>query len=231
MDQKETPLNYKYKVLKVFSNRHDAAEYEIKLHNKFDVGVNPYFYNKCKQSSTGFDTTNINHTEETKRKMSLLKIEYYKKNEPHPNFKSNPRYGANNPMYDKSHSKETRRKISEKLKSINFGVGNKHTEETKRKMSISHKGERNGMFNGYYVYNDYKYCSLKDFSDDQCISRNALERIYKNLDRVITGRIYGKNPIIKRLGSKCDIIGKTYRECGINFIPKSTDHNKIFALR
>ena len=56
-DQKQNPHNYKYKIIRVFKTRKEATKLEIKLHEKFDVGVNDVFYNKVKQTSTGFDTT------------------------------------------------------------------------------------------------------------------------------------------------------------------------------
>lgn len=46
-------------ILEEFSTATEAIEYEKKLHEQFDVGVNPSFYNKSKQTSTGFDTTGI----------------------------------------------------------------------------------------------------------------------------------------------------------------------------
>jgi len=70
-DQKEHPQNYKYKVLKVFSTREEAMELEIKLHNKFDVGVNEHFYNRAKQTSTGFDFSGAKHSIETKTQIRL----------------------------------------------------------------------------------------------------------------------------------------------------------------
>jgi len=56
-DQKENPQNYKYKIVQIFNTHKEALAREIRLHTKFDVGVNPNFYNKAKQTSTGFDTT------------------------------------------------------------------------------------------------------------------------------------------------------------------------------
>lgn len=56
-DQKEKPQNYKYKIVKVFRTRSEAMKLEIKLHNKFNVGVNEAFYNRSKQTSTNWDTT------------------------------------------------------------------------------------------------------------------------------------------------------------------------------
>jgi hypothetical protein len=68
-------------ILFVRGTRKEVAEIEIKLHDFFDVAVNPKFANKAKAVSTGFDTTGVPHTEETKKKQSLAKI-----GEKHPLF-------------------------------------------------------------------------------------------------------------------------------------------------
>ena len=44
-------------ILGRFNTRKEAIAYEIELHNKFDVAKNEQFYNRAKQTSTGFDTT------------------------------------------------------------------------------------------------------------------------------------------------------------------------------
>ena len=54
-DQKDNPQNYKYKVVKIFEDRNLAVGFEIYLHNKFNVGINPAFYNKVKQTSINFN--------------------------------------------------------------------------------------------------------------------------------------------------------------------------------
>ena len=57
-DQAENPSHYKYKIVKIFeTSREDAIRLEVKLHDMFDVGKNPKFYNKVKQTSVGFDST------------------------------------------------------------------------------------------------------------------------------------------------------------------------------
>lgn len=89
-DQRKNPENYKYKVICVFPTSEKALCFEIRLHAKFNVGKNPKFYNKAKQTSTGFSTFGISpsketleklsrthkgrkHTEETKRKQAISK--------------------------------------------------------------------------------------------------------------------------------------------------------------
>lgn len=69
-DQKINTKAYKYKVIKIFKDRLSAAKYEMLLHDKFDVAVNPNFYNMAKHTSTGFDVTGLPKSEETKRKLS-----------------------------------------------------------------------------------------------------------------------------------------------------------------
>ena len=49
----------KKRILKVHKTRKAAVAHEIWLHNKYDVAVNPLFYNKAKQTSTKFDTTGV----------------------------------------------------------------------------------------------------------------------------------------------------------------------------
>ena len=58
-DQKQNPQNYKYKIVARFDTAKEAINMEIRLHEIFDVGRNPKFYNKAKQSSTGRDTTGM----------------------------------------------------------------------------------------------------------------------------------------------------------------------------
>ena len=57
IDQKQNPSHYKYKVIKEFSTRKEANEFEIFLHKKFDVKNHPKFINKANQTSSKFDTT------------------------------------------------------------------------------------------------------------------------------------------------------------------------------
>lgn len=54
LEQKENPQNFKYKIIKIFKTRKEAINLEILLHEKLQVDKNPLFYNKAKQTSTGF---------------------------------------------------------------------------------------------------------------------------------------------------------------------------------
>ena len=63
---------HKKRVLSVFSSRKEAVAHEVYLHNKYDVVVNPCFYNKAKQTTVAFDTTGITlvFTDSHKQKIS-----------------------------------------------------------------------------------------------------------------------------------------------------------------
>jgi hypothetical protein len=51
-------------ILKRFTNRKDAVAYEIEMHNRFDVAVNHQFWNRAKQTATGFDRSGVMISEE-----------------------------------------------------------------------------------------------------------------------------------------------------------------------
>lgn len=56
-DQKKNPDDYEYIVLGLFSIRNECMEGEMELHETYEVSSNPSFYNRAKQTSTGFNTS------------------------------------------------------------------------------------------------------------------------------------------------------------------------------
>jgi len=58
------------RILRVWDTRAEAMSHEIELHNRYDVAVNNRFYNKVKQTSTGFDNTGVTCSDLTKQKKS-----------------------------------------------------------------------------------------------------------------------------------------------------------------
>ena len=146
-EQKEKPENFKYEILKTFLDRKSAVRYEIKLHNKYDVCHNKDFYNRAKQTATGFDQTgstlNVGknnpyygktHSQETLDKMYVSK----------KRGKDHHRYGKGMPIYIKEKLREANlgRKLSEEhiQKLREARKDRTFSEETKRKISIAHKG-------------------------------------------------------------------------------------------
>lgn len=60
-------------IIKTFDTREAAMQHEIELHDKYDVAVNPKFYNKAKATSTGFTMQGVTRepfTDEHIAKMS-----------------------------------------------------------------------------------------------------------------------------------------------------------------
>ena len=101
-------------ILFVRETRQEVAEIEIKLHDFFDVAVNPQFANMAKAVSTGFDRAGVPDTEQTKSKKSKA-----------TSGKNNPmfgRIGENNPNYGVPHTEERKRKNRE------ANTGEKHSQ-------------------------------------------------------------------------------------------------------
>lgn len=157
--QRKNPELFKYKVIRIFVSKVLAINFEIKLHEKYDVGVNELFYNRSKQTSTKFDTTgrvlSPEHVEKIREANTGERNYWYgKPKEEHPAFgrvvsedtrrkmservsgELNPMFGKHgelNPMYGKTHTPKVRKKLSE----IRTGVP--LSEETKRKVSENSK--------------------------------------------------------------------------------------------
>lgn len=171
-DQKENLNNYRYKIIKKFTTREDAIELEIKLHNKFDVGINESFYNRCKQTSKGFDRTGMKTDLTNEHKLKISKANKGRKfSQKHKeNISLSRKKGYDNgsiekltedknPMYRKGHSEEARRKISKvhkgkiltqetKNKISKAKIGIERKQEDIIKMSENRKGKGAGKDNG-----------------------------------------------------------------------------------
>ena len=60
-EQRANPHHFKYKVVMICKSRRAALRVEVKLHNKFNVGLNEKFYNRAKQTSDGFNRQGTRH--------------------------------------------------------------------------------------------------------------------------------------------------------------------------
>lgn len=126
-DQKIYPERFKYKVVSVYNNSFSAIQKEVVLHNRFDVGVNPKFYNKSKQTSTKFDTTGIMLTEEQKHKV---------KNRKRGPMSEEQKAKLSKAHKGKKHSTEARIKMS------NSHKGKKLTAEHVKKIKAASTGKK-----------------------------------------------------------------------------------------
>lgn len=114
--------NFLHEVLFDGLTKEEAEQKEIELIAYYKSTNDKFGYNKANGgSSIG------KHTEETKNILSKKTKKRFE----------NP---ENNPMYGKHHTKESKKKISEKA------IGRRHSEEAKQKMSKQRTGEKNVMY-------------------------------------------------------------------------------------
>lgn len=138
-DQKKNKDNYRYKVICCFKDRKKAVIFEMKLHSLFDVGRNPNFYNRSKQTASGFDTAGISFESESSRERKRQKWLTDNPNKYRSSCgKNNPMYGTHrtgeeNPFYGRSHTEVSRANMSKAKK------GRKLTEEWKQKLKEAWK--------------------------------------------------------------------------------------------
>ena len=128
-DQKANPQNYKYKIVGTFLTAEKALEKEIRLHNKFNVGSSPHFYNKAKQTSTGFDRTGLITVKDSTGNTYSVPVD-------------DPRYLSGELTGITKGAKLTKERVQQ---IINKLLGRKHSEETKAKIkagSLLNKGKR-----------------------------------------------------------------------------------------
>jgi hypothetical protein len=131
------PENYEYTVVAYCDTAKEALDLEIYLHEYYNVGVSPRFYNKAKQTATSFSTDGIHLTEERKKRLSEVNT-------------------------GKKLSEEVKRKVGlagigrkqtahckAVLRSVH--VGSKRSEETRIKMSLA----KSPLINVYnYITNE-----------------------------------------------------------------------------
>ena len=212
-EQKVHPEKFKYKVIRYFSTRESAVEFEIILHNKFDIAKNPKFYNKSKQTSVGWDTSGYKHSAETKKKMSKSANNRSIETKINMSNAAKNRYsnGRVNPLIGRPRSKETILKMSESNK------GKVLSDYTKKLISESMLGESHHRFSGYYITPFGKYPSIPDkLFETIDIPRKRLCKYCKENIK-ITIRQYNASISLQSLGCPDDIIGKYSTDLGFIF--------------
>jgi len=137
--------NFKKEILSTWKTRELAVIEEIRLHDKFDVAKNPLFYNKSKQTNTGFDTTGTTLSEEHKAK---IRAKPFKKH-----TEESKRLISQSKMGHEV-SLTTRLKLSNSP-SATSRLGKHHTPETKRKMSIIRSGSGSGSAKKINIYDNF----------------------------------------------------------------------------
>lgn len=114
----------------VFATRQAAIADEIRLHNEHDVARNPQFYNRAKQTCTGFDTAGARYTRKPGKTLS----------ESH-------KAAIGESLRGKKQSAETSAKKSAATK------GKPKSAETCARMSIAHTGIKRAPFTAEHIAN------------------------------------------------------------------------------
>lgn len=104
--------SFKKKILRRFNDKNSAMSFEMKLHEKFSVDINPIFFNKCKSTKWGFNCTGailkgktyeeIMGVEKATKLRAIRSLASKGKNNK----------GINNPMYGRKHTDEMKTKLS-----------------------------------------------------------------------------------------------------------------------
>lgn len=194
LDQKLNPQNYRYKVVRKLYSRTKAIELEILLHHKFDVGINPKFYNRSKQTSTSWDTSGISPSEESKRK----------------NSESNKGRICSKESSEKKSKALTGRKLSEQNK-INLSKSRKG-KHYKKLSDVQRK----------YFYitpvGIFDYCRALESVN---ISKPTMRNWCMNSHKKITKYVYSHSIWLQNNYSFEEINNKTFNEIGFGYRLKS----------
>lgn len=147
--------------------------------------------------------------------------------------------GEKHPLYGKTATPETKRKMSEsrtgttrsaetkeKMSASQSGknngfYGRKHNQEALEKISIRSKmmiGSNNANFIGYYITPWGKYESIREAMENTPIGKDAIAKFCKQPQTVITKRMVGNSAYLEY-----DMIGKTASELGFDFIVKGKE--------
>lgn len=149
-------------ILNTFKTSLEALDNEIHLHTVFNVGLNPIFYNKAKQTSNSFDTTGISFlkSDTTKQKISESKRGVT------PNW-----------------SKEGKEVIFENLQK-----GRSHPTRIKSGKSLkqngSNKGTKNAGFRPWFISTEYTTYLFTDISkSEQSVIDGHYNKYYADLQK------------------------------------------------
>lgn len=152
LDQKNNPSNYRYKVLRVFNTPEEAIGLEIILHEKFDVGKNLSFYNKCKQTSSKFDTTGFKPSPESIEKQKASRAGF-------------------------RHTDESKEKCRQAKLGNSWNIGRKHSKESIELMKIKAKKGKyhpNAVFVSIYKYEDDSIIATNVILSEWCGADKSL---------------------------------------------------------
>ena len=208
-----------------FNTAIEAREYEVKILQENDVVNDDRWLNKNDRLGPPAMCGEANgmsgkvHSPETRQLISEALKKYFSTHD-HQNI---GKTGPAAPMYGKKHTLETRKTMSNKMKiKIAAGehpaLGSIRSKESKRKQGERVQGEKNPMFKGYYITPWGTYISSIDASQN-CpvfIRADTIRKWCENKDKVIS-----ENAVRPSSYLITEMIGKTFKEIGFDFIPKN----------
>lgn len=177
-------------ILSVHTTALEATEEEIRLHNYYDVAVNPMFYNRSKQTSTKFDTTGLTFhlTQEQKDKLS-------KSSRGTPKTLTEEQRENNKKHLAKYRTKEIHAKASATLK-----------------VNGSNKGVKNSQFEPWYISTETVTHLFFSITKAEKAVLDGFKNVkhYVDIQRKLTGaphkhRIYGNITAIGSIPKQCKI--------------------------
>lgn len=187
--QKERPWQFKYKIIKIYETREQAINFEIKLHNYFDVGKNPNFYNRAKQTSTGWDTTGSKFPtiglSNKKRIVGKEAREKISKTHKGKQVSEETKLKMSKSFTGRKYSEEHNKKLSiskqnpskETRENLSLGAKNrKYSDEGRKKRSISSSGGKNNNAQPCIIDN-VEYSCLKEASEKLDISVYRIKKM------------------------------------------------------
>ena len=204
-------------ILSDFPTRILAVSEEIRLHNLYDVAVNPEYYNKSKQTSIGFDTTGtpvnkgIPKTQESIQKrlitMSAINtdtgltgiqdahnksVAARKKIDPHTGLTGNQIAGL-------------------RIRAARSKIDPETGLSLDQSSGIKKRGKNNYLFTGYYITPWGKFATTT-LAQTDLVHRKMVAKYCKNSNKVITRNAQSKSKYLKE-----DDIGKTLHTLGFGF--------------
>lgn len=132
-------------------------------------------------------------------------------------FLSIRRFGGYNPMYGKKHTDKSKKKMSEQHKNRKYSTGWNHSDKSKKIMATLQTAENNNQFVGYY---NTPWGKLTTAKNNKYISHAALRKWCKNSNNTISNKSYMRSKYLQSIGTKEELVGKTFKEIGFNFEKK-----------
>ena len=99
-----------------------------------------------------------------------------------------------------------------------YGTNLPCTDEHKRNLSKCRIGKDNYLFTGYFRYMDYIFPTSIELGDVLGLSQCIILRYCKTRNSLpVTRHSYVQSLFLQSLGSRNEIVGKTFRELGFGF--------------